>query len=142
VEDRAIREHILQNTLDVLQAEVALPEAMRGVVEVEIRDIEKNRAGFEQVVLPPLLLQDVRRNSCRLWFAILIVVSPRPCLALPSMCSCVPESFRKIVFNFILTQIENKTLSHCSFCGKKSSAGRFRHRIRDDLSISERWEKD
>ena len=61
VEDRTLREHILQDALDVLQAEVALPEAMRGVVEVEIRDIEKDRTGFEQVVLPPLPLQDVRR---------------------------------------------------------------------------------
>ena len=61
VDDRTLREHILQDALDVLQAEVALPEAMRGVVEMEIRDIKENRAGIEQTVLPPLPLQDVRR---------------------------------------------------------------------------------
>ena len=61
VDDRTLREHILQDALDVLQAEVALPEAMRGVVEMEIRDIKENRAGLEQTVLPPLPLQDVRR---------------------------------------------------------------------------------
>ena len=60
--DRPTAEHLLQDILDVLQAEIPLPEAMRGIVEMKIRDIKKNRAGLDVMPLPPLLLQALSRS--------------------------------------------------------------------------------
>lgn len=54
--ERLTGEHLLQDVLDVLQADIPLPEAMRGIVEMEIRDVEEDRAGLDVVPLTPLLL--------------------------------------------------------------------------------------
>ena len=59
--DQLTGEHLLQDVLDVLQAEIPLPEAMRGIVEMKIRDVEEDRAGLDVVPLTPLLLQVLSR---------------------------------------------------------------------------------
>ena len=51
----------MQDVLDVLQAEIPLPEAMRGIVEMEIRDVEEDRAGLDVVPITLLLLQALSR---------------------------------------------------------------------------------
>lgn len=52
---------LLQDVLDMLQADIPLTEAMCGIVEMEIRDVEEDRAGLDVVPLTPLLLQALSR---------------------------------------------------------------------------------